>query len=1387
MKKTLKKSYLNNLPSPRRLMSAVFGALGMLGAITAQAQSITWSAPTTIQGDSDVSTAGAASIFAYDWDRASINVNGVNFTAPGTGITTTGFDAGPLNVFTVGTGGDADALDPFYENIINGAIYIDSTAPCTVTLQALNVGNQYQVQIWADDSRSCCPGKMETVSDNYGHSVVLSLNASGAAGGLGQYVIGSFTATATTEVINMQGAEAYAGSINAIQLRDFNTATPVFSPVAGTYVGPQTVTVTSEAGSTVFYTTDGSTPTNTSPNGGVGNGSATVTIPSPAVVTVKAYATNVSELNSAVATAVYTNLNTPAAPSFSPAAGTYIGGLSVTLTAATGTTIFYTTDGSDPTTSSSAVSGPSGTGSATATLPVPATVTIKASASNGAAYGPVATATYITTMAPQAASITWNAPASIEGDSDVSTNGVSIYAYDWNGSSLNVNGVNFTAPGTNVGLSGFDNVLPVFANGSGGQADALDPYYENLINGATYVAAPSLCTVTLENLTAGDQYQVQLWVDDSRSCCPGKTETASDTSGNSVDLSLNVSGEAGGLGQYVIGTFTATNSSEVIHLLGAEDYAGSLNAIQLRDLTTATPVFSPVAGTYLGAQTVTITSDPGSTVFYTTNGSAPVNTSLHGAIGSGSATVSLPAPATVTIEAYATNSNEHDSLVATAIYTNVNTPFAPSFSPAPGPYVGGLNVTMTAASGTTILYTTDGSNPTNSSSAASGPAGSGSASVALPVPAVVTIKACAVNGGSYSPVAAATYNTTMASQPTAITWNVPVNIGGDSDVSTNGVLTYACDWFGASISVNGVTFTAPGTNVVLAGFDGGPAYPFVSNTGAEANALDPNYATMINGAIFVDSTALCTLALQGLTVGDQYQFQIWVDDSRSCCPGKTETVSDNSGHSVDLSLNVTGVPGGLGQYVIGTFTAAYSTEAINMQGAEAYAGSINAIQLRDLTTATPVFSPVAGTYFGPQTVTITSDPGSTVFYTTNGSAPTNTSSHGAIGSGSATVNVPSPATETIQAYATNSGEQASLVATAVYTNVSTPSAPAFSPSPGTYIGGLDVTISSANGTTILYTTDGSNPTNSPSAVSGAAGSGQAIVVLPVPANETINACAVNSGSFSPVVSANYITTSPSQPGGISWNAAADIEGDSDISTAGTAVFGYDWSGSSVTVNGVSFTPVGMSVSLTGFDAGVVAFVSGTGPQADALDTSYVNLINGATYVDSTAPCTVTLQGLTVGNLYQVQIWVDDSRSCCPGKIEALSDSYGHSVLLSLNASGNAGGLGQYAIGTFAADATTEVINMQGAEPYAGSINAIQLRLLETAPLLSNTGTWRAGSFPLTFSGPSGQTYRILTTTNLSEPLSDWTQLSNGTFGSSPVTYTNTTATNSAQFYRIESP
>ena len=78
-------------------------------------------------------------------------------------------------------------------------------------------------------------------------------------------------------------------------------ATPTFSPVAGSYVGTQTVTITSTSGGTIYYTQDGTTPTHSSSS--ITSGS---TISVSTTQTVKAIASAANNLDSAVGSAAYT-------------------------------------------------------------------------------------------------------------------------------------------------------------------------------------------------------------------------------------------------------------------------------------------------------------------------------------------------------------------------------------------------------------------------------------------------------------------------------------------------------------------------------------------------------------------------------------------------------------------------------------------------------------------------------------------------------------------------------------------------------------------------------------------------------------------------------------------------------------------------------------------------------------------------------------------------------------------------------------------------------------------------------------------------------------------------------------------------------------------------
>ncbi len=156
-------------------------------------------------------------------------------------------------------------------------------------------------------------------------------------------------------------------------------STPIISPSTGIYAGPQTMILSDTTpGAVLHYTLDGSTPTSAS---AVYSGPFTASVPA----TVSALAIAPNYQNSPIAVSKLTAL-VPAAPSFSPAAGTYTSDQQVTLSDNTpGVTLYYSTNGSSSSATWTAYSGP---------ISVNATTTLSAMAILGQTPSSAASATY---------------------------------------------------------------------------------------------------------------------------------------------------------------------------------------------------------------------------------------------------------------------------------------------------------------------------------------------------------------------------------------------------------------------------------------------------------------------------------------------------------------------------------------------------------------------------------------------------------------------------------------------------------------------------------------------------------------------------------------------------------------------------------------------------------------------------------------------------------------------------------------------------------------------------------------------------------------------------------------------------------------------------------
>ena len=195
------------------------------------------------------------------------------------------------------------------------------------------------------------------VASGLGHGLAVS-NAgtvwTWGTNNLGQLGDGTLTNRPTAAAI---GDDAYVWKVGR----------PEFTRASGIYGAVFTVTVTSATpGATIRYTTNGVDPTE----------SDAIVPANPIAInqsqTLKAKAWKGASPPSAVTSATYT-LQVPP-PSFSPGAGTYTSPPTVTIAAAPGATIRYTTDGSTPGAASPIYSGPLSVAT-TSTLQAFATVT----------------------------------------------------------------------------------------------------------------------------------------------------------------------------------------------------------------------------------------------------------------------------------------------------------------------------------------------------------------------------------------------------------------------------------------------------------------------------------------------------------------------------------------------------------------------------------------------------------------------------------------------------------------------------------------------------------------------------------------------------------------------------------------------------------------------------------------------------------------------------------------------------------------------------------------------------------------------------------------------------------------------------------------------------
>lgn len=361
-------------------------------------------------------------------------------------------------------------------------------------------------------------------------------------------------------------------------------------------------------------------------------------------------------------TLTITSLGTAATPTFSVAGGTYGTAQTVKISdTTTGATIYYTTNGMSPTTSSTKY---------TAAITVNSTETLEAIAvANGYTNSTVATATYtINIVTPSTISAVSGSGQSAAYGSAF-TSPLVVLVKDTNNNPVSGATVTFTGTGlkfsSNTATTGMNGEASVTATAIAAGSLTATANTTGVTGAAMFAltAAQAPLTVTAGNASVAYAQAIPVLTYTVTGFVNG--DTASALTGAPSETTTATQGST--VGSYPItitqGSLTAANYTFTF-------VSGTLTITSLGTVTT--PTLTPAGGTYTAAQSVTISdTTTGATIYYTTNGTAPTT-------GSTKYTTAIAVNSTETIEAIAVASGYASSVVATATYT-INPP-TPGFT-----------------------------------------------------------------------------------------------------------------------------------------------------------------------------------------------------------------------------------------------------------------------------------------------------------------------------------------------------------------------------------------------------------------------------------------------------------------------------------------------------------------------------------------------------------------------------------------------------------------------------------------------------------------------------------------------------------------------------------
>ena len=358
----------------------------------------------------------------------------------------------------------------------------------------------------------------------------------------------------------------------------------------------------------------------------------------------------------------------------------------------------------------------------------------------------------------------------------------------------------------------------------------------------------------------------------------------------------------------------------------------------------------------------------------------------------------IAAPTSLIIETTGTTTERRiflDNVRITASSANIVA--NPTFSPVAGTYNAPQNVTISCATtGATIRYTTDGTSPTTTSPVYTSP---------INVSTTTTIKALATKAGmDNSNIATAIYTIVISSGIDLPFQSDFSELPGSSTASTS--------------DMPAITATTMPTGFMFIGSQGiygaGQKLKFGTSSGVgilPTDVINTNGVTAIEvkfNAIAWPTPAAKTAQVI-LTYGEQTE-EFTVD------PTEWPVAADDL---IEFTCQFTAITAPTALFFKTTTNSASNESRIFLDNVRIYASTVSPV-------ATPVFSPAQGTYYTPQSVTIScATAGADIHYTTDGTNPTASSPV-------YTTPINVSTTTTLKAMATKAGYSNSSTATAVY-------------------------------------------------------------------------------------------------------------------------------------------------------------------------------------------------------------------------------------------------------------------------------------------------------------------------------------------------------------------